>query len=98
MAIQYKITSPYYLTKQTSWFLSNYVDRGFISDSSDYELILSSRYNNRPDLLAYDLYGRQSLWWIFSQVNPQIIDPIFDMVSGRTIMIPTPARVSKFFG
>ena len=54
---------------------------------------------NRPDLLAYDLYGDVSLWWTFSVRNPNIIqDPVFDFVPGVEIFIPTKETVTAALG
>ena len=46
-------------------------------------------YQYRPDLLAYDLYGDASLWWVFAARNPNTIqDPVFDFLPGAVIYIP----------
>ncbi len=95
----YKVSSPYYLTPQTSWFLSNYVDRPIPSDSTDEPIILESKYNLRPDLLSYDLYGTTDYMNSFMILNPDIIfDPIYDFVTGITIYVATGARLSSVLG
>lgn len=96
--VTYSGYSPYAVTPQSSWYLDLYVDRGFTSDITDYDFTITTRYQNRPDLLAYDLYGKVTLWWIFSQTDSTIVDPIFDMVAGKTISIPLTSRVKSFFG
>ncbi len=56
-------------------------------------------YKNRPDLLAYDLYGDSALWWIFAVRNPSTIkDPVFDFVEGTIIYIPKKETVSVALG
>ena len=46
-------------------------------------------YANRPDLLAYDLYGTKNFWWVFAQRNPDVLkDPIYDFVPGTQIYLP----------
>jgi hypothetical protein len=60
---------------------------------------IEPQYNNRPDLLAYDLYKDHSLWWIFAQRNLNVIeDPIYDIRSGVQIYIPAPERVKESLG
>lgn len=46
-------------------------------------------YHERPDLLAFQLYGNSRLWWVFPLRNPDLIqDPIRDFVAGLTIIVP----------
>ena len=50
---------------------------------------LESKYHQRPDKLAYDLYGNAKLWWIFAEFNQDsLVDPILDFTSGKTITYP----------
>jgi hypothetical protein len=50
---------------------------------------IDSVYQFRPDLLAADLYGTSSLWWVFAQRNPNtLVDPLRDFVAGARIYIP----------
>jgi len=84
----YANTSPYYNTPQTSWYLSTWVARPIPAFDTDQCLTLQTRYNNRPDLLSYDLYGTTRLWWVFAIRNPNIIkDPIYDFVPGIQISV-----------
>ena len=51
--------------------------------------VIENKYQNRPDVLAYDLYGNAKLWWIFAILNQDIlIDPIIDFTAGLSIEIP----------
>lgn len=63
-----------------------------IGDINEYELqdiTVENKYNNRPDLLAYNLYGDAKLWWVFAEFNPDLlIDPIIDFVGGMKIKAP----------
>lgn len=53
-------------------------------------------YDERPDLLAYQLYGTSSLWWVFSLRNPDILkDPIRDFKAGTKIMLPAEKAVKR---
>jgi hypothetical protein len=86
----YGTTSPYYSTIQTNGYL-NIIDFRNIPPSNDDTLFeLTKKYEYRPDMLAYDLYGSSELWWIFSVRNSEVIlDPIFDMTAGLKIYLPS---------
>jgi len=64
-----------------------------ISDKNDINTkayTLTSKYEHKPDKLAYDLYGNAKLWWVFAEFNPDILrDPIIDFKSGLEIQVPT---------
>lgn len=97
--VEYKASSPYFETKQTSWFLSNYEPREIFRDGTDILKVLETKYENRPDLLSYDYYGTPNYWWVFMMVNPDAIkDPIYDFKAGLVIYIPTASRVSNILG
>jgi hypothetical protein len=62
-----------------------------------YEIIPA--YTYRPDLLAYDLYGKKELWWIFAQRNPDILkDPVFDFIPGTKIYLPQGSNLQSQLG
>jgi len=60
-------------------------------ESSDAEFEITPQYQYRPDLLAQHLYNDSRLWWVFAARNPNKLgpDPMFNMVSGLKIYIPT---------
>lgn len=96
MATKYANTSFYFKTPQTSWYLSYYVDRPIAADSTDETLTITSRYVNRPDLLAKDRYGSEKYLWVFMRRNMNLIsDPFYDMVDGLTIFLPTKTRLDS---
>jgi phage tail protein X len=37
------------------------------------DVYITSRIGDRTDLLAYDYYGDESLWWVINIANPDII-------------------------
>lgn len=50
---------------------------------------IAAKYHQRPDVLAYDLYGNAKLWWVFAELNQDtLVDPIVDFKSGLTISVP----------
>lgn len=51
---------------------------------------IEPKYNQRPDMLANDLYGNPKLWWAFALINQdELNDPIMDFTSGLSIKVPT---------
>jgi hypothetical protein len=97
--VNYRNSSQYGATPQSSWFLLNYMDRPIPPDGSDQLITLGTKYYLRPDLLSYDLYASTDFWWVFTILNPDIlIDPIYDMIPGIQIMIPTRQRLTNLLG
>lgn len=88
--MRYPPTSPYFRTSAVNdQFLDVMINRPVPSDPTDVYWEITSTYNLRPDLLAYDLYNDSRLWWVFAQRNPNTLkDPLFDFVNGTSIYIP----------
>ena len=85
----YDSTSAYYLTPYSQFFLDVWTNRPFPKESDDQTLVITQTYQYRPDLLAYDLYGTPSLWWVFYQRNPNTLTkPPFDFVANTFIYLP----------
>ena len=50
---------------------------------------INKTYENRPDLLAFDLYDNSTLWWVFYQRNPNTLQkPPLDFSAGTQIYLP----------
>lgn len=64
----------------------------FQTSPTDIPFTITSRYNLRPDLLAADLYGKDSLMWFVLQYN-NIVDPVTEFVEGAQIVLPTRKRL-----
>ena len=86
----YPATSPYNTTGiVNNKFLDVMVNRTIPMQPSDIYWEITTVYEQRPDLLAYDLYSDSRLWWVFAQRNPnRLKDPYFDFVAGVGIYIP----------
>lgn len=102
MAELYKSVSPYYTTIKKNNVVS-YLDimnfRSIPEDDSDIALSIHSKYNTRPDLLSNNLYGTPDLWWVFIVRNPdQMIDPIYGLITGLEIYVPTKDRIFGILG
>jgi hypothetical protein len=53
-------------------------------------IVIRNKFDQRPDLLAHELYGNAKLWWVFAEFNPDVlVDPIIDFKSGIIITVPT---------
>ena len=95
----YSPTSPWHTTP----FKQNYLDilkiRPVASESDDILYTIGPQYANRPDLLAHDLYGDATLWWVFIQRNLDVLqDPIFDFVPGKSIYLPKARGLQSVLG
>lgn len=99
MAVEYSKTSPYHATTLYGQFLDiiNYRQISKLADDVYYEI--DKIYSNRPDLLAFDLYGDANLWWVFAARNPNVIrDPVFDFLPGVRIYIPKKTTIDRDLG
>lgn len=98
MAI-YKNTSPWYTTEISNNYLDILSIRPVSAEPDDFLYTIESQYEYRPDLLAFDLYGQASLWWVFTQRNLDVLqDPIFDFVVGTKIYIPKNSSLRTILG
>lgn len=96
----YESTSPWYNTKVIN---NQYLDildiRPVPAEPDDILYKIETQYTYRPDLLAYDLYGSQKLWWVFAQRNIDVIkDPIYDMVPDLEIYLPKGESLNRLLG
>jgi len=85
----YDVTSPYYLTGYSQFFLDTMTNRPIPALTDDILFNINSTYQYRPDLLAYDLYSNSRLWWVFYQRNPNTLTrPPLDFAAGVQIYLP----------
>lgn len=99
MAAEYNSTSPWYTTQITQNYLSVLSIRPVSAEADDKLYTIQAQYHQRPDLLAYDLYGDSNLWWVFTQRNLDVLqDPIFDFSIGTKIYLPKPASLQTVLG
>jgi len=86
---QYNKSSPYYTTSVTNNYLDVINFRDIPAQADDIYFEITKNYENRPDLLAYDLYKDVGLWWVFAVRNKSTIkDPVFDFTAGTKIYLP----------
>lgn len=97
--VNYAASSPYFITPQTSWYLGPLQARDIPAHSSDAFIPIKAKYNNRPDLLSFDIYGTPAYWWVFMQRNLDLIrDPIWDFQEGMFIYVPSIDRLTTLLG
>jgi hypothetical protein len=95
----YSKLSPYYATELNGSYLDIINFRNIPSQTDDVQYTLTSQYEFRPDLLAYDLYGDSNLWWVFSVRNKDLVkDPIYDMFAGQIIYLPKLTTIKSSLG
>jgi len=101
MTAKYATTSPYYGTSTWGQFLDvwKYNTLTIPAAVTDALYQIDPPYDNRPDLLAHDLYGDSNLWWVFAVRNPDVlIDPLLNFVAPAVIYIPTKETVQTALG
>lgn len=95
----YTNTSPWYTTVFKQDYLDVLAIRPVSAEPDDFLYTIQPQYAYRPDLLAFDLYGEASLWWVFVQRNMDVIeDPIFDFVPGKKIYVPKNSSLRSVLG
>lgn len=99
MPSSYPKLSPYYTTPFNGSYLDVLTDRAIPAEIDDVQYTITSKYEYRPDLLAYQLYKDVNLWWVFASRNPdKVKDPIYDLYAGQTIYLPKITTLKKVLG
>lgn len=92
----YSKSSPYFNTKIVDGYLDILNLTDLPKETDDILFEITSVYENRPDLLAHDLYQDAALWWVFAVRNKSVLrDPIFDFVAGNKIYLPKLSTIKK---
>jgi hypothetical protein len=95
----YSKNSPYYKTQIVNGYLDVMEFRDLPIQRDDILFEVTATYENRPDLLAYDLYKDPGLWWVFAVRNKKIIkDPVYDLVAGVKIYLPKMSTLKSVLG
>ncbi len=95
----YLSSSAYAATPQGSAYIGRYKHRNIPASTDDRAITIEPKYNLRPDLLAYDLYGNPNYWWVFCSRNIDLIrDPIWDFTTGKEIIVPTNTHLKASIG
>lgn len=97
----YTRTSCYYGTPSfdNGQFLDLWNARAIPKLANDLLFTIPPQYEYRPDLLAYDLYGDPTLWWVFAVRNPNtLIDPLWDFTANTSIYLPAKNTLQNALG
>ena len=95
--IEYSTASPYSKTPIYGRYLGYYEHRKIPARVDDFLMVIEhERYVNRPDNLAFDIYGTDNYWWIIP-VRNGLQDPIFDMKMGKVLIVPNPTYIRSVF-
>ena len=58
-------------------------------------IVVDPKFQNRPDLLSYELYGNSSYWWVIALINRnQLRDPIRDLKTGMVLRVLNKADIA----
>lgn len=99
MDVTYRNDSPYANTLGYSYYLDILTARHIPAYRDDVLHTLTTVHQNRPDLLAYDLYKNSNLWWVFQARNPNAFeDPIWDFRAGIKFYIPKKDTIETALG
>ena len=71
------------------WKRANLPSKSFLIDHE--------KFVNRPDSIAFDVYGNSKYWWIIAMAN-DINDPFTGFYKGRTLIIPELELVKRAVG
>ena len=97
--ITYGKASPYYNTPLKGNHLDIMSIRDIPALKDDVLFTVTSQYKHRPDLLAFDVYQNEQLWWVFAMRNKDVVrDPVYDMIPGIKIFIPQLSTINKALG
>jgi len=66
--------------------------QGIPKAEDDVEIQISAKYSQRPETMAYDIYGNATLMWVILQFN-NILDINTEFVKGKVIWVPSYRRV-----
>jgi prophage DNA circulation protein len=65
------------------------VDSIDIQNTTTTSITVEAKHEEKPDLLAYELYGNANLWWVFALFNQdELVDPVLDFKTGIKINVP----------
>ncbi len=57
-------------------------------------IVVGPKYQHRPDLLSYSLYGNSSYWWVIALINRnQLQDPVRDLKTGMVLRVLNKADI-----
>ena len=92
-------SSPYSKTGfQSNGALDVLTIRPVPSFTDDHLYTIEPQYLHRPDLLAYDMYGDNRLWWVFAQRNLDVIEDPYTIWYPVQIYLPDAKKIKELLG
>ena len=96
---QIRPSGPWSRTNITDFYLDLWEAPRVPKKRTDRRITIEPKYHKKPRLLADDLWGDPSLWWVFSMRNVNLIqDPIEDFVAGKDIFLPDTTFINTHAG
>ena len=97
--VSYSNESPYADTGLYRLGLDVMTHRKIPRYADDVLFEIEPKYHQRPDLLAFDLYGTPKLWWVFAARNPSALkDPLYHFVTGNKVFLPKKQTLKTALG
>ena len=95
----YRSDSFYASTQTIDFYLDIWDSNVSLSTEGDTEIEIKTKYNLRPDLMAFDMFGSPNYWWVFALKNKdKLIDPVEDFKAGIIITVPSQNGIRSLIG
>jgi hypothetical protein len=89
-------TSQYRNTIIIDFYLNQWEPIEIPTSLNDINYTIEPRFENRPDLIAYEFFGTPNLWWVIVLRNIEtIVDPLTDLTTGKEIIIPAQSTIER---
>lgn len=75
-----------YYTERKLLSYNTYKKSEYKPSNKDKFMVVSPRYEYRPDLTSYDAYGTPDFWWKILEANG--IKDVFDYKAGLNVRLP----------
>jgi hypothetical protein len=77
----------FYITEDNKYDYSPVPFYTFPANENDKYIVIDKAEQFNPDLIAYNYYGDERLYWVILMAN-EIFDPFSQLYAGRSIRIP----------
>jgi hypothetical protein len=75
-----------YYTEKKLLTYNTYKKKNYQPNQKDKFMVVTKRYEYRPDLISYDMYGTPDFWWKIMEANG--ISDVFNFKTGLNIRLP----------
>lgn len=84
-------------TRKSFWEWKKDISESSVDMKDTTFLIDHEKFVNRPDAIAYEVYGNSKYWWLIALRN-DIKEPFYEFFKGRTLKIPSLVAAKKELG